>query len=76
MDKTIEIDDALLKAAQDLTGETDERAAIEQALKDYVATKRRRAALEGMLELAGKIQLRDDYDYKAMRAGGGDDDNH
>ena len=76
MDKTIEISDDLVKAAQDATGETDERAAVEHALRDYVDAKRKKTPLEGMLELAGKVRLRDDYDYKALRAGGQDDLDH
>ena len=71
MDRTIEIDDALVKAAQDATGEADERAAVEKVLRDATKTKRR--PLDGMLELAGTDPLRDDYDYKALRQGGGDD---
>ena len=71
MDKTIEIDDALVRAAQDPTGETDERVAVEKVLRE--ATTRRRTALEGMFELAGTNPLREDYDYKALRAGGLDD---
>jgi Arc/MetJ family transcription regulator len=69
MDRTIPIDDDLVKAAQEATGESDERAAIECAIKEFVATKRSKSALEGMLELSGKIEIREDYDYKSMRAG-------
>jgi Arc/MetJ family transcription regulator len=76
MDRSIDIPDDLVKAAQEATGEADERDAVAVALKDWVASKRSRAALEGMLELAGKIQLRDDYDYKALRAGGQHDHDH
>jgi Arc/MetJ family transcription regulator len=71
MDRTIEIDDALVKAAQDATGETDERAAVEKVLRQAVAIKKR--PLDGMLDLAGTNPLRDDYDYKTLRAGGTDD---
>jgi Arc/MetJ family transcription regulator len=73
MDKTIEIADELVKAAQDATGEADERKAVEQVLREMTA--RKRSPLDGMLELAGKNPLRDDYDYKALRAGDGDDDH-
>jgi Arc/MetJ family transcription regulator len=66
MDKTIEIDDALVKAAQELTGEADARAAVEKVLRNAAATDRR--PIDGMLDLVGKVRLRDDYDYKAMRA--------
>ena len=65
-----------MKAAQEATGEVDERAAIEHALRDYVATKQAKSPLEGMLDLAGKDLIREDYDYKALRAGEQDDDHH
>jgi Arc/MetJ family transcription regulator len=75
MDKTIEISDDLVKAAQEATGESDERAAIEHALRDYVATKQKqKTAIDGMLSLVGQVRLRDDYDYKALRAGDSDRD--
>lgn len=73
MDRTIEIDDALVKAAQEATGESDERAAVEKVLRD--AIRHRRRPLDGLLELAGTNPLRDDYDYKALREGGNDDSN-
>jgi Arc/MetJ family transcription regulator len=75
MDRTIEISDDLVKAAQDLTGEADEREAVETAVKAFVEANRKKNALEGMLELAGSDVLDPNYDYKAMRRGGGDD-NH
>lgn len=71
MDRTIEIDDELVKAAQEATGEADERAAVEKVLRQVVATRKR--PLDGMLDLAGTNPLRDDYDYKALRAGGTND---
>ncbi len=73
MDKTIEISDDIIREAQEATGETDERAAIERAVRSYVSTKKAKTPLEGMLELAGKDLIRDDYDYKALRAGGQDE---
>ena len=44
---------------------------MEKVLRE--ATTRRRTALEGIFELAGTNPLREDYDYKALRAGGLDD---
>ena len=70
MDKTISIADEIIKAAQELTGVDDEKEAIERAVMEYVAAKHPRTPLESMLELAGKIDIRDDYDYKSLRAGG------
>ncbi len=74
MDKSIPISDDLVRAAQDATGETDERAAVEHALRDYVEAKRNKTAIDGMLSLVGQVRLRDDYDYKALRVGDGDRD--
>jgi Arc/MetJ family transcription regulator len=73
MDKTISISDDVVKTAQELTGETDERAAVEAAVKRFADVSRRKTALEGMLELAGSDILDPDYDYKAMRESGGND---
>ncbi len=72
MDKTIEIDDELVKAAQEATGEADEKAAVEKVLRQAVELKKR--PLDGMLELVGKVHLREDYDYKASRSDSHDPD--
>ena len=74
MDKAIEISDELVKAAQEVTGEADERAAVEHAIRGFVANKRKKTAIDGMLGLVGQVRLRDDYDYKAMRVGDSDSD--
>ena len=66
MDKTIEIADDLVKFAQEITGETDERAAVEKVLRGALAQK---SQTKSMFDLVGKINIRDDYDYKALRAG-------
>ena len=78
MDKSIDLSDELVKAAQELSGIADERAAVEFAVKAFVEDKQKRAksALDGMLELAGTNPLRDDYDYKALRRGRLDDADH
>ena len=68
MDRTIEIDDALVKAALDKTGEADERVAVETVLRDATAAK---SPLQSMFDLVGQVTIREDYDYKAMRAGDG-----
>ena len=64
MNKTI--DDELIRAAQVKTGETDERAAVEKVLRD--ATTKQHRPIDGMLDLAGKDLIRDDYDYKKLRS--------
>jgi Arc/MetJ family transcription regulator len=64
------VDEKLVEEAQKLTGLSDPQAAIEQIVRRATGTK---TALQGMLELAGTNPLRDDYDYKALRAGRFDD---
>jgi hypothetical protein len=51
------------------TGAASEREAIERAVESYVAQHRRPRARKNMFDLVGEVRLRDDYDYKALRAG-------
>jgi hypothetical protein len=60
MNKVVEIKDDLM---------TSEREAIERAVEAYVAQHRRSRASKNMFDLVGEVRLRDDYDYKALRAG-------
>ena len=53
----------------ELTGAASEREAIERAVESYVAQHRRSRARKSMFDLVGEVRLRDDYDYKALRAG-------
>jgi Arc/MetJ family transcription regulator len=66
MDKSIELDDALVRETQEATGEKTERQAVERVLKRFIEARRKHADL---LSLVGKVRFRDDYDYKALRAG-------
>jgi Arc/MetJ family transcription regulator len=72
MEKTIEIADELVKAAQDATGETDERAAIETAVKGYLGKttggKQRRLSLS---RHAGTFEFADGYDVLKERGARG-----
>ncbi len=61
----IELDDALLAAAIQLSGARTKREAVHVALEEYVAKHKR----HDLRELRGKIQFRDDYDYKRLREG-------
>lgn len=70
MDKTIEIDDALVKAAQDLTGETDERAAVEKVLRN-AATQTRSKQAPSLASYAGKFEFADGYDVLKERGARG-----
>lgn len=47
-------------------GEHDREKVLEYALRELI---NRRSPIQGMLDLVGKVRLRDEYDYKAMRAG-------
>ncbi len=70
MDKTIEIDDALVKAAQDWTGETDERAAVEKVLRTVTA----RAAPKSppsLASYAGNFEFADGYEVLNERGSRG-----
>ena len=69
MDKTVEIKDDLVREAMEVTGAASEREAIERAVESYVAQHRRPRARKSMFDLVGEIRLRDDYDYKSLRAG-------
>ncbi len=62
------VDEKLLEEAERLTGEHDRQKLLEQALQELIG---RQAATQtpgkSMFDLVGKVRLRDDYDYKAMR---------
>ncbi len=74
MDRTVEISDNLVKEAMERTGASSEREAVEQVLKDYLKEHLSQDKPKDLLDLVGKIKIRDDYDYKAIRAGDGDSD--
>jgi len=68
MDKAVEIRDDLIREAMEITGADNEREAIERALESYVAQHRKPRVQKSMFDLVGEVRLRDDYDYKALRA--------
>jgi Arc/MetJ family transcription regulator len=63
MRTNIVLDDSLVQEAFFLSGVKTKKDLISLALKEFVMTRKRR----NLLELAGKIEFRDDYDYKASR---------
>lgn len=65
MRTNIDLDDALVHEAQVLSGIKTKKAVISKALQEFVNTRKRL----NLLDLAGKIKFRDDYDYKAGREG-------
>jgi len=60
----ISVDPKLIDEALKLSGERTKAAAVTRALKEFVARRRQRA----LLELAGKLEWDDRYDYKKERA--------
>jgi Arc/MetJ family transcription regulator len=65
MRTNIVLDDSLVKEAFLLSGVKTKKDLISLALKEFVMTRKRR----NLLKLAGNIEFRDDYDYKACREG-------
>ena len=63
MRTNIVLDDDLVQEAFQLTGVRTKRELVHMALKELVRRSRKR----DLTELAGKIRLREDFDYKAMR---------
>ena len=59
----LQIDNDLIREALELSGHRTERAAIEEALQEYV---QRRKQLR-VLELFGTVEYDEDYDYKVQR---------
>ena len=67
----VTVDETLIAEAERVTGEHDREKVVEHALRELI---KRKSPIQGMLDLVGKVRLRDDYDYKAMRAGKSDRD--
>ena len=63
MATNLAIDDVLLREAQAIGKHKTKKAAVTEALKEYI---RKRKQLE-VLNLFGKIDYDDDYDYKKGR---------
>ncbi len=63
MATNIEIDNDLIQEALKLGGHRTKKAVVQEALQEYV---QRRKQLK-VIELFGKIEYDDDYDYKKQR---------
>ena len=63
MATNIQIDEQLITEALELGGHRTKRAAIEEALKEYVL-KRKQLQI---IQLFGTIEYESDYDYKELR---------
>jgi Arc/MetJ family transcription regulator len=57
------LDEKLVQEATALTGVCTKRELIDLALRELIRARRKK----NLFDLAGKIQLTDDYDHKAMR---------
>jgi len=63
MRTNVELDDALVEEAFRLTTAKTKKELLHQALEALIQAKKRK----NLLDLAGKVQLADDYDYSALR---------
>ena len=66
MATNLALDDELVNEAKRLGGHRTKREAVNEALAEYVARRRRRS----LLDLFGKMDWDRDYDYKAERSRG------
>ncbi len=65
MRTNVVIDDTLIQEALRLSEVKTKKDIISLALQEFVMSRKRL----NLIELAGKISFRDDYDYKAHREG-------
>jgi len=71
MSISVAVDETLVEQAKRVTGLPGASEAVEKVLKEVFAAGSQHRS---MFELVGRVKLRDDYDYKAMREGNGDPD--
>jgi len=64
MRTNVELDDALVEEAFQLTSARTKKDLLNLALKELIRARKKKS----LLDLAGKVQFHDDYDYKALRA--------
>lgn len=63
MRTNIVLDETLVNEAAALTGVRTKRELIDLALRELIRSRKKL----NLLDLAGKIQLADDYDHKGLR---------
>lgn len=63
MRTNVVLDDELLREAFAVTGARTKKEVIHIALRELVRVRRKR----NLLDLAGRVRLRDDFDHKALR---------
>ena len=64
MATNLALDPALLERAVKLSGEKTKKAAVTRALEEFIA----RRAQRRLIELMGKLEWDDSFDYKAERS--------
>jgi len=65
MRTNIVIDDTMMRKAMEISGLKTKREVVEQAMMEFVQRRTRK----DLMDLRGKIQFADGYDYLAMREG-------
>jgi Arc/MetJ family transcription regulator len=63
MATNLSIDPDLLERALQVSGERTKKAAVTKALREFIARRRQKR----LLELIGKLEWDEGYDYKAER---------
>jgi hypothetical protein len=64
MATNLSIDPALLDQALKVSGERTKKAAVTKALQEFIARRQQKR----LLDLVGKLEWDDDFDYKAERS--------
>jgi len=64
MATNLSIDPELLERALEVSGERTKKAAVTKALEEFIARRRQKR----LLELFGKLEWDEDFDYKAGRS--------
>jgi Arc/MetJ family transcription regulator len=64
MATNLSIDPALLERALEVSGESTKKAAVTRALEEFIARRQQRR----LLDLMGKLEWDDSFDYKAERS--------
>jgi hypothetical protein len=64
MATNLSIDPELIERALEVSGERTKKAAVTRALQEFIARRKQK----GLLELMGKLDWDDAYDYKSERS--------
>ncbi len=63
MATNLDIDQSLLEQAKSLAGLSTKRETVNEALKEFIQRRLR----QQLIQLKGKIDYYEDYDYKSLR---------